>query len=723
MMQSIFVVHMRQLAIIIFLSFSFLSYSQTPTSAASNINFTFIGCNEFTMTWTNGNGSDRVVFVREAAAISAVPEFNQYYTENPIFGLGEDIKLDGLHFCVYRGSGNTVTVKGLKNVTKYYVAIFEYNGGGGKYDYLTSTYPADNVTTKNIVASFTITPTEQCANGNSFQFTNNSFSDLSPLSYVWKFGDNDSAKVTSPNHSYSGNYGGAGLKSVKLIATAPGCYATVTNNAIVHPHPVAKFGLDKTKPKNDSIQCYFGNRFTFKNSTTLLDIGVGPSSMRYEWHMDNGFIATGYTADRQFPDPGVKTIKLVAISNKGCKDSTSMVYKVLPRAIDPSSVIFNERSMCLSNNNFKFTNNSPGSLNSSWRFRAEFAPKDLDSVFNSTANYIFNKTGKYYIILKAYDSGGCLDQLRDSVEVVSNTNVSFSGLDASYCLNDPIDNLKPTPGKGEFIGTNVNKLDSTFKPASIGKFKVGYVYTQGNCRDTAWNLTEVFNRPTVNIGRDTTICKDFPLQLNVNPAFVSKWSNGSTASFINVSASGTYWVNSKDGLCDDNDSIVIKALATPTLKSSRDTVLCGGSYLKFNLKVDEGNVVWNDGSILRDRNITETGFWKVYVSNKCGSVSDSFNLTVEETACIVFFPNAFSPNGDILNDTWQPYGKYEFIKMNIFNRWGEKVYFSDKSPIWDGFDNKNVCLDGVYNCVFEYLMQDGNSMKRITQGIVIHLVR
>ena len=51
-----------------------------------------------------------------------------------------------------------------------------------------------------------------------------------------------------------------------------------------------------------------------------------------------------------------------------------------------------------------------------------------------------------------------------------------------------------------------------------------------------------------------------------------------------MSASGTYWVNSKDGLCDDNDTIVIKALTTPTLKPSRDTVLCGGSYLKFNIK-------------------------------------------------------------------------------------------------------------------------------------------
>jgi gliding motility-associated-like protein len=105
-------------------------------------------------------------------------------------------------------------------------------------------------------------------------------------------------------------------------------------------------------------------------------------------------------------------------------------------------------------------------------------------------------------------------------------------------------------------------------------------------------------------------------------------------------------------------------------------------------------------------------------------VSDSFNLKVEETACVVFFPNAFTPNFDLLNDAWQPFGKYEFIQMNIFNRWGERVYFSDQSPIWDGHNmNKDLCLDGVYAIVFEYLMQDGNSTKRITKGIPVHLIR
>ena len=44
------------------------------------------------MKWTNGNGMERVVFIREASALSDVPEKNQYYSENAIYGQGEDIK-------------------------------------------------------------------------------------------------------------------------------------------------------------------------------------------------------------------------------------------------------------------------------------------------------------------------------------------------------------------------------------------------------------------------------------------------------------------------------------------------------------------------------------------------------------------------------------------------------------------------------------------------------
>ncbi|MFM9945882.1 MAG: PKD domain-containing protein [Bacteroidia bacterium] len=736
---------MRQLAIILFLAFNISAFSQTPTVAASNIKFDFTGCNEVEISWTNGNGSDRVVFMRESSAVNDVPEYNQYYTENNTFGvLGETIKNDNTNWCVYRGPGNKVTVKGLKKLTKYCIAIFEYNGGGGIYDYKVDAYPAACVTTKNIVAEFRISDAsgktykyydtaQHCQWGNTFKFNNKSYSDETPISYRWYFGDGDSSKQPNPTHSYTKS----NIMKVKLIAEAKGCYTSVIRNDTVHPHPVAKFDLDPALlPKNNDTQCYFGNRFTFKNTTTLEDIGAGVSSMRYEWYEypyddNDSFFATGYKADRNFPTAGHKKVRLVVISNRGCRDSTEREYDVLPRAIDPVKVIFNQKSMCLSNNLFTFENKSSNSITSNWRYRDSADKKNLDSSFLNPTSYSFKKTGKYYITLRAYDAAGCLDEHLDSINVFKNANVFFTGLSKQHCLNDFIDKLVPTPSGGKFFGQFHVKTDSTFTPASIGKFYVGYESNKSGCRDTAWDSTVVYDKPLIELGPDVSICKDVPLQLNMDPVYVSTWGssppisgvNGYTGPYVNISQSARYWVKVSNPNCSSYDTITIKALNTPTLKPSRDTSLCGGSYLKFSLKVDDGTVVWNDGNTSRDRIIGQSGFYKVYVSNKCGTASDSFNLNVEETACIVFFPNAFTPNGDVLNDKWQPSGKYDFIQMNIFNRWGERVYFSDKSPVWDGYNGKDLCLEGVYNIVFEYLMHEGNSMKRVTQGIPVHLIK
>ena len=52
----------------------------------------------------------------------------------------------------------------------------------------------------------------------------------------------------------------------------------------------------------------------------------------------------------------------------------------------------------------------------------------------------------------------------------------------------------------------------------------------------------------------------------------------------------------------------------------------------------------------------------------------------------IFVPNAFTPNGDGINDIFQPKGygitKYE---LDIFDRWGEKIFQTNQFEHgWDG---------------------------------------
>jgi gliding motility-associated-like protein len=55
----------------------------------------------------------------------------------------------------------------------------------------------------------------------------------------------------------------------------------------------------------------------------------------------------------------------------------------------------------------------------------------------------------------------------------------------------------------------------------------------------------------------------------------------------------------------------------------------------------------------------------------------------------IIIPNAFTPNGDLLNDRFRIKDELNIIRefeLNVFNRWGQKVFFStQKSDSWDGF--------------------------------------
>ncbi len=73
----------------------------------------------------------------------------------------------------------------------------------------------------------------------------------------------------------------------------------------------------------------------------------------------------------------------------------------------------------------------------------------------------------------------------------------------------------------------------------------------------------------------------------------------------------------------------------------------------------------------------------------------------------VRIPNVFSPNGDMINDLWTIEGidSWESSKVSIYDRWGRKVWNTDKylnAEAFDGRDNNGQELaDGTYFYVIE----------------------
>ncbi len=66
---------------------------------------------------------------------------------------------------------------------------------------------------------------------------------------------------------------------------------------------------------------------------------------------------------------------------------------------------------------------------------------------------------------------------------------------------------------------------------------------------------------------------------------------------------------------------------------------------------------------------------------------DTVRLDIANTCCMPFVPNAFTPNGDGLNDQLEVIASpdMEIVNFEIFNRFGESIYYTlSQNPIWDG---------------------------------------
>ena len=87
----------------------------------------------------------------------------------------------------------------------------------------------------------------------------------------------------------------------------------------------------------------------------------------------------------------------------------------------------------------------------------------------------------------------------------------------------------------------------------------------------------------------------------------------------------------------------------------------------------------------------------------------------------VFIPNAFTPNGDGLNDVFKTEGYVRSVHLQVFNQWGEKVFESNEQQRgWDGNYKSTAQPSGVYIYVCAIMLDNGS--KIIKKG-AIHLIR
>ncbi|HWB64279.1 MAG TPA: gliding motility-associated C-terminal domain-containing protein [Chitinophagales bacterium] len=115
---------------------------------------------------------------------------------------------------------------------------------------------------------------------------------------------------------------------------------------------------------------------------------------------------------------------------------------------------------------------------------------------------------------------------------------------------------------------------------------------------------------------------------------------------------------------------------------------------------------------------TATTRYTIEVTDAGGcSVSDSLLVTVTNSGILI--PTAFSPNGDGVNDIFHALNKNIVkIDLQVYNRWGEKVFETDDFTVgWDGTYKNDKQDMGVYVWECSYMLQ-GDKKTRFAKGNV-----
>ena len=143
------------------------------------------------------------------------------------------------------------------------------------------------------------------------------------------------------------------------------------------------------------------------------------------------------------------------------------------------------------------------------------------------------------------------------------------------------------------------------------------------------------------------------------------------------------------------------------------------------------NWLWNFGDILNSSSslqnpkfaYSELGSYTITLTviNNEGCTDTVSHTIIIEPEFTLYIPNAFTPDGDGLNDFFAPQGAhFDSFEMEIYNRWGEKVAHPNPSRgegLWDGAINgKDMAPQGVY--VYKLWLKDFKGQRHYYIGNV-----
>lgn len=297
-----------------------------------------------------------------------------------------------------------------------------------------------------------------------------------------------------------------------------------------------------------------------------------------------------------------------------------------------------------------FNNNSTGATTFFWNFGDTTTLADTSLAFEPS--YIYGRTGTFRIKLIAYD-GNCADSSEATV-FIDGDKGNFAIADTAIC-----------PGDSVKIGTN----DS-----------VGFSYT--------WQLAVYLDSPFIS---NPTARPPRTIQY-IATRTSEVCVNIDTVTITIKKLNTNFTVNVVDGCKDATIKVLPDTTYPVQLWKISDTL-----YSKQQL--EEHKLAYNKQVPVK-LIVSDYQCWDTSVQYIKPIFVDSFTT----------IPNAFSPNGDGINDCYH-IEHVEFTKdcsqLIVYNRWGSIVFDSDEDGnCWDGRSNGAALSDGVYFYILNHRGKD-----------------
>lgn len=597
----------------------------------------------------------------------------------------------------------------------------------------------------------------------------------SGVQYFWDTGDGKTFNFNQSNEIFTYNYAQAGSFSIKLRAVSTiGCISDeVTKTVAITAKPVANFNFSAVRCTDTDIT--FTDASTSQSGTITKwtwDLGDGKGNI---------IATTNAQQTTKYTTTGGKNVSLQVETASGCK-SDVFIPATLPFVHPLPQPGFILPEVCLNDASAQFTDTSKIADGSEsqftylWNFNAGTpAVNPGPNITSSTLKnpqVKYNKSDNYAVSLRVTSKDGCVNTISQNFTV--NGSIPKADFEVQMntvlCAKTPVVILNKSTvdfgavTKSEIYWDRVNSpaVFQTDETPAVNK-AYNYKYAVSNTAGQNFNIrmvsysggntcvSEVTKTITVHPNplaaftvSAADVCFDEPVSFIDQSAMRSavlptRWvwdlGKGNTSSIQNPvraykdsgSFNTTLHVYSAAGCGSDTAMVTLTIYPLPVLNmgTQRVTVLEGGQ-IKLNPAFVYGNdlsYLWTPSSFLSSDTVyspvskpVDDIRYTFTVTGEGGcSVSDTIFIKVLKSPEI---PNAFSPNGDGINDTWdiKYLESYPGATVDVFNRYGQIVFRSfGYNRAWDGRSNGQVLPIGTYY----YIINPKNGKPIYTGSITI----